>query len=90
MQSATGIRRADHRNLTLPSTPRRFRSISSGDYDETTGRVGTSTLASAQDVDARETTTATVTSEARDWSIMSNLAQAVSGMVSVGLKAVGS
>src|SRR5580700_362283 len=37
---------------------------------------------------ARETTTATVTSEARDWSIMSILAQAVRGMVSVGLKAV--
>jgi hypothetical protein len=37
---------------------------------------------------ARETTTATVTSAARDCSIMRNLAQAVSGIVSVGLNAV--
>ncbi len=37
---------------------------------------------------ARETTTATVTREASDCSIISSLAQAVSGMVSVGLKAV--
>lgn len=37
---------------------------------------------------ALETTTATVTSEARDCSIMSSFAQSVSGMVSVGLNAV--
>jgi hypothetical protein len=37
---------------------------------------------------ARETTTATVTSEARDCSIMSSFAHPVSGMVSVGLNAV--
>jgi len=37
---------------------------------------------------AREITTATVTSEAIDWSIMSDFAQDVSGMVSVGLNAV--
>jgi hypothetical protein len=37
---------------------------------------------------AREMTTATVTSDARAWTDMSNLAQAVRGMVSVGLKAV--
>ena len=37
---------------------------------------------------ARETTTATVTSEARDCNIINNLDHAVSGMVSVGLKAV--
>jgi hypothetical protein len=37
---------------------------------------------------AREMTTATVTDEARDWSIMSSFAHAVSGIVSVGLNAV--
>ena len=37
---------------------------------------------------ARETTTATVTNDARDCSIINNFAQAVSGIVSVGLKAV--
>ena len=37
---------------------------------------------------ARETTTATVTSDARDCSIINNLAHAVRGIVSVGLKAV--
>gem|GEM_PF-2950539 len=37
---------------------------------------------------AREMTTATVSSEASDWTIMSSFAQAVSGMVSVGLNAV--
>lgn len=37
---------------------------------------------------ARDTTTATVTKEASDCSIISNFAQAVSGIVSVGLNAV--
>jgi hypothetical protein len=37
---------------------------------------------------ARETTTATVSNEARDCNIINNFAQAVSGMVSVGLNAV--
>jgi hypothetical protein len=37
---------------------------------------------------ARDTTTATVTSEANDWSIIKNLAQGVNGIVSVGLNAV--
>jgi hypothetical protein len=37
---------------------------------------------------ARETTTATVKSDARDCSVMRSLAHGVSGMVSVGLKAV--
>jgi hypothetical protein len=37
---------------------------------------------------ARETTTATVTNEARDWSIISSFAHVVSGIVSVGLNAV--
>ncbi len=37
---------------------------------------------------AREITTATVTNDASDCSIINNLAQAVSGIVSVGLKAV--
>jgi hypothetical protein len=37
---------------------------------------------------ARDTTTATVTNEAKDWTIISSFAQAVSGMVSVGLNAV--
>ena len=37
---------------------------------------------------ARDTTTATVTNDARDCSIINNFAQAVSGIVSVGLKAV--
>lgn len=37
---------------------------------------------------ARETTTATVTSEARDCSIINTFAQGVSGIVSVGLNAV--
>ena len=37
---------------------------------------------------ARDTTSATVNRDAADWTIINNLAQAVSGMVSVGLKAV--
>jgi hypothetical protein len=37
---------------------------------------------------ARETTSATVSSEAKDCSIIKNLAAAVSGIVSVGLNAV--
>ena len=37
---------------------------------------------------AREITTATVTNEANDWSIISSFAHGVSGIVSVGLKAV--
>lgn len=37
---------------------------------------------------AREMTRATVRSEASDWIIISSLAQADRGMVSVGLKAV--
>ena len=37
---------------------------------------------------ARETTTATVTNDARDCSIINNLAHAVRGIVSVGLNAV--
>jgi hypothetical protein len=37
---------------------------------------------------ARDIASATVRSEASDWSIMSSFAQAVRGMVSVGLNAV--
>ena len=37
---------------------------------------------------ARDTTTATVTKEAKDWSIIKSFAQVVRGIVSVGLKAV--
>jgi hypothetical protein len=37
---------------------------------------------------ARETITATVTSEAKDWRAISSVAQPVSGIVSVGLKVV--
>jgi hypothetical protein len=44
--------------------------------------------AQARMLTARDTTRATVSNEASDWSIMSSFAQGVSGMVSVGLKAV--
>jgi len=37
---------------------------------------------------ARAATSATVTSDAKDWTIISNLAQLVRGIVSVGLNAV--
>jgi hypothetical protein len=37
---------------------------------------------------ARDMTTATVTNEAKDWSIIKSVAQVVSGIVSIGLNAV--
>jgi len=55
--------------------------------DQTT-RVPGDPFAQFRMLTARETTTATVTREARDWNIISSFAQSVSGMVSVGLNAV--